>query len=157
MLKNIFSNNKVKEFIPDSPGRTFKRIDTGSYFGCEKSVIDEERIQKSKQKKIKQILELGLKPKFIRYRHKNSSEKLEIKSACLVFQKEELAKKWNMIHVVEISFILNAEDFSEFEEMSGFILSKDFTDLTLNDGFSLYEGAERRKETREELLFPDIF
>jgi len=93
---------------------------------------------------------------FIRYSYKNKIGKQvkdndlppEISSAHVVFQKEVLAEKWNMIHVTEISFIVNYADFDEFEEISGVSLSNDFRDLTSEDKNTPFRGKERRKEKR---------
>ena len=154
-MKSIFGKKKVKEYVPDPPGRTFKRVDTGRYFGCEKLVTDEIRIAEAKQRKIDQIVELELIPMFIRYSYKNKIEthaednNLEISFAHVVFQKEVLAEKWNMIHVTELSFVVNYVDFEEFEKMSGVSLNNDFRDLTFEDKSTPYKGKERRKEKRE--------
>jgi len=74
---------------------------------------------------------------------------LEISSAHVVFQKEVLAEKWNMIHVTEISFVVQYCDFEEFEKMSGVKLNEDFRDLTSETKNTSYKGKERRKEKRE--------
>jgi len=117
-------------------------------------VKDENRIAEAKQRKIDQIVELELIPMFIRYSYKNKIEthtkdnNFEIYSVHVVFQKEVLAEKWNMIHVTEISFIVNYDDFEEFEKMSGVSLSNDFRDLTSEDKSTPYKGKERRKEKR---------
>ena len=146
---------KTKEYVPDPPGRTFKRVDTGRYFGCENVITDEERIAEAKQKKIDQIAKLKLIPMFIRYAYKNTigtpteDSHLEISSVHVVFQKEVLAKKWNMVHVTEISFTVNYADFEEFEKMSGVSLKSDFRDLTSYENSTPYKGEERRKEKRE--------
>ena len=145
---------KTKEYVPDPPGRTFKRVDTGRYFGCENVITDEERIAEAKQKKIDQIAKLKLIPMFIRYAYKNTigtpteDAHLEISSVHVVFQKEVLAKKWNMVHVTEISFTVNYADFEEFEKMSGVSLKSDFRDLTSYEKNTPYKGEERRKEKR---------
>ena len=120
-------------------------------------MIDESRIAESKQRKIDQIAELELIPMFIRYSYENTSKtgsqtednNGKISSAHVVFQKEVLAEKWNMIHVTEISFIVNYIDFDEFEQISGVSLSNDFRDLTSNENNASYKGEERRKENRE--------
>ncbi len=115
---------------------------------------DENSIAEAKQRKIDQIVELELIPMFIRYSYKNKiktdneDNNLEISSAHVVFQKEILAEKWNMIHVTEVSFIVNYADFEEFEKMSGVSLSNDFRDLTANEKNTQYNGNERRKEKR---------
>jgi hypothetical protein len=91
---------------------------------------------------------------FIRYSYKNKIEthtkdnNLEISSVHVVFQKEVLAEKWNMLHVTEISFIVNYADFEEFEKISGVSLNNDFRDLTSYENSTPYKGKERRKEKR---------
>ncbi len=152
-FKNLFSKKKKKEFVPDPPGRTFKKILTGRCFGCEDVDADEEKINKAKQRKIDQIQELGLKPMFIRYAYEATKEEThdkKISSAHVAFQKEVLAKKWNMIHITELSFTIFRTDFEEFEKMSGISLSKDFRDVTPTGDTPDYQGQERRKERREE-------
>lgn len=151
MIKNLFVKKKKKEYVEDPPGRTFKRIDTGRYFGCERVVTDENRIAKAKQHKIDQIKALELAPMFVRYSYKKSNtseESPKIISAQVVFQKEVLAKKWNMIHVTEVSFSVHAHEFDEFEKMAGVSLSKDFRDLSIEEKKEPYQGEERRKEKR---------
>ena len=96
---------------------------------------------------------------FIRYSYKNENtykretdtknNNLEISSVHVVFQKEVLAEKWNMIHITELSFVVNYVDFEEFEKMSGVSLNNDFRDLTSEDKSTPYKGKERRKEKRE--------
>jgi len=54
-----------------------------------------------------------------------------------------------MTHITEISFIVNSEDFDEFEKMSGVSLDNDFRDLTVRENSALYDGEERRKGKRE--------
>ncbi len=155
IIKNLF-RKKEKEYVPDPPGRTFKRIETGRYFSCEDLNADTSHIAKAKQKKIDQIAELGLLPMFIRYTYKHTNEvqrgedrpDTEVSSVHVVFQKEVSAKKWNMTHVTEISFIVNRCDFDEFEKMSGIRLEKDFRDLTTNKDHTPYRGKERRREER---------
>jgi hypothetical protein len=149
MLKNLFGKNKVEEYIPDPPGRTFNRVLTGRYFGCEDKNANEATIAKAKQEKIDQIQELELTPMFVRFTYDDTqgdeTEKHPI-SAHVAFQKEVFAKNWNMIHVTEISFTVLYSDFSEFEKMAGVSLTKDFRNLS-NTTFS---GKDRRKEKREE-------
>jgi predicted N-acyltransferase len=117
-------------------------------------VTDESRIAEAKQRKIDQISELELIPMFIRYSYKNKIEthtednNSEISSAHVVFQKEVLAEKWNMIHVTELSFVVNNADFDEFEKMSGFSLNDNFRDLTAEEKNQPYKGKERRQEKR---------
>lgn len=151
-IKNIFTKKK-EEYTPDPPGRTFKRILTGRYFGCEDVTADAAKIAQAKKEKIDQIRELELLPKYIRYTYEKTKEQTQDKkivSAHVAFQKEVLAQKWNMIHVTEISFTVNYDDFDEFEQMSGVQLTKDFRDLTPNNDAAAYQGKERRKKKREE-------
>lgn len=151
IIKNIFSKKKKKEYIADPPGRTFKRILTGRYFGCEDRTADLEKIAKAKQDKIDQIRELELIPMFLRYTYEKTKEQTQdrkIVSAHVVFQKEIFAKKWNMIHITEISFTVNNIDFDEFEHMTGVNLKNDFRDLTPNDD-APYQGEERREKKRD--------
>lgn len=152
IIKKLFSKNKKKEYTPDAPGRTFKRILTGRYFGCEDRTADATKIAQAKQDKIDQIRELELLPMFVRYTYESIKEQTDEKKiiyAHVAFQKEVLAKKWNMIHVTEISFTVNNVDFDEFEKMSGVHLNKDFRDLTPNTDTPVYQGEERRKDRRD--------
>jgi len=144
-FKNIFSKKEEEKVEPDRPGRTFNRIVTSRYFGCEdnNSHADTEQIKKIKLNKIHQIRTLDLLPKFIRYTYFKNSEKIQ--SAHVVFQKETTSQRGNMIHVSELAFIIREEDFNEFEKMTNLSLEEDFRDLT---DFQ-YNGKERRKETRE--------
>ena len=144
MFKKLFGIKEEQEVVADPPGRTFKRILTGDYFGCEKNETDIHKIAQSKQNKIDQINELELVPMFIRYTYIKDS----IVSAHVAFQKEVHAKKWNMTHVTEISFTVYYDEFEEFEQMSGVRLSEDFRDLTAYANEDAYKGAERRKEKR---------
>jgi len=148
MLKNLFSRKKEEEYVPDPPGRTFNRVLTGRYFGCEDINADEAVITKAKQEKIDQIHELELVPMFVRFTYDDTQEDetdMYPVSAHVSFQKEVFAKNWNMIHVTEISFIVLSSDFTEFEEMAGVSLTQDFRDLT-NTKFA---GKDRRKGKRE--------
>lgn len=152
IIKQLFSKIKKAKDSQDSPGRTFKRILTGRYFGCEDISADASKIAQAKQSKIDQIRELELMPMHVRYTYKNSKEEEQnknITSAHVTFQKEVLAKKWNMVHVSEISFTVNYDDFDEFEQMSSTMLNKDFRDLTSNNDTQMYQGGERRKKRRE--------
>ena len=150
MLKNLFSK-KQEEYVPDPPGRTFNRVLTGRFFGCEDKNADEETIAQAKQEKIDQIQELELKPMFVRFTYKNASddtvtdEDRHPVSAHVAFQKEVFAEKWNMVHVTEISFTVDSTEFDEFEKMAGVSLKNDFRDLT-NTKFT---GKDRRKENRD--------
>lgn len=150
MLKNLFGKKK-EEYIPDPPGRTFNRVLTGRYFGCENANADESAIATAKQEKIDQINELGLVPMFVRYTYEDTNKK-DIQeeenhpiSAHVTFQKEVFAEKWNMVHVTEISFIVYYADFDEFEKMSGASLTDDFRDLSS----TTFNGKDRRKDKRD--------
>ena len=145
IFKKLLGIKEEKEVVADPPGRTFKRILTGEYFGCEKNETDTHKIAQAKQNKIDQIKELELVPMFIRYTYMKDS----IASAHVAFQKEVHNKKWNMIHVTEISFTLYRDDFDDFEKMSGVRLSEDFRDLTAYKNEDTYKGTERRKEKRK--------
>ena len=150
MLYNLFGK-KPEEYVPDPPGRTFNRVLTGRYFGCEDENADEETIANAKQDKIDQIQELELTPKFVRYTYENTThdetreEHRRPISAHVAFQKEVFAQKWNMVHITEISFTVYSEEFEEFEKMAGVSLSNDFRDLTKTK----FTGKDRRKEKRE--------
>jgi len=141
-IKNIF-NTQPKNKKTDSPGRTFKRILTGDYFGLKDASADYTLQTEAKNKKIAQIKAMNLQPKYVRYNKSNS----KIISAHVSFQKEELAVKWNMLHITEISFMVYKSDFQEFESMTNLKLNKDFRDVTQNDTNS-YSGLERRKKER---------
>lgn len=150
-LKNLFGRKKQEEYVPDPPGRTFNRVLTGRYFGCEDKNADETSIAKAKQEKIDQIIEHELIPMFVRYTYEDGHEDgPEIEkhptSAHVAFQKEVFAENWNMVHVTEISFTVLSEDFDEFEKMAGVSLTDDFRDLT-NTTFS---GKDRRQKSRDE-------
>lgn len=149
MLKNLFGK-KQEEYVPDPPGRTFNRVLTGQYFGCEDKNADAQTIANAKKDKIDQIEELELIPMYVRYTYENTTsdatqEERRPISAHVAFQKEVFAEKWNMIHITEISFTVYSADFDEFEKMAGVSLSEDFRDLT-NTKFA---GKDRRKEKRE--------
>ena len=161
ILKNLFGKKKEKEYVPDPPGRTFNRVLTGRYFGCEDVNTEESLVAEAKQKKIDQITELELLPMFTRYSYEDTSKnKREIQagedhadpkvsSVHVIFQKEVPAEKQNMVHITEISFIVNRSDFDEFEKMSGVSISDDFKDLTSYGNTAPYNGKERRKKKRE--------
>jgi hypothetical protein len=136
-IKSLFGTQK-EEVVSDPPGRTFKKVLTGDYFDGAKK--DADAIARSKQDKIDQIETLEMLPKFLRFTYK----KEEPISVHVAFQKEVFARKWNMIHVTEISFTVKASDFEEFEKMAGVSLKNDFKDLTEVH----YEGKERRKGQR---------
>ena len=150
MLKNLFGKKQEQEYIPDPPGRTFNKVLTGRFFGCEDKNADEETIAKAKQEKIDQIKELELVPMFVRFTYKHTDENLSEEdkhpiSAHVSFQKEVFAKNWNMVHITEISFIVDHSEFDEFERMAGVSLTKDFRDLTN----TVFTGKDRRKQKRE--------
>lgn len=151
ILKKLFGKKKEQTDVPNPPGRTFNRVLTGRYFGCEDVNADEDTMAKAKQEKIDQIKELELVPMFLRYSYENQkkqdmeSEETHPTSAHVAFQKEVFAEKWNMVHVTEISFTVYYSDFDEFEKMSGVSLSDDFKDLTS----TTFNGKDRRQEKRE--------
>ena len=161
IFKNLFGKKKEKEYVPDPPGRTFNRVLTGKYFGCEDVTTEESLVAEAKQKKIDQITELGLLPMFTRYSYEDTSKNkretqvkedhpdIEVSSVHVVFQKEVPAEKQNMVHVTEISFTVNRSDFDEFEQMSGVSLSDDFRDLSSDENSAVFNGKERRKKKRE--------
>ncbi len=153
IIKKLFTKTKKKQYTPDPPGRTFKRMLTGRYFGCEDVTADATKIAQAKQFKIDQIRELELIPRYVRYTYKTTKEQTPDKktiSAYVAFQKEILARKWNMLHVTEISFTVNHDDFDEFEQMSGVTIDKDFRDLTPNSDTLSSESGERRKKKRDD-------
>ena len=151
IFKKLFAKKKEQAYVPDPPGRTFNRVLTGRYFGCEDVNADESAITEAKQEKIDQIHELELVPMFIRYsyegrnRRGTDTEENHPASVHVTFQKEVFAEKWNMVHITEISFIVYYADFGEFEKMSGVSLSDDFRDLTS----TTFNGRDRRKENRK--------
>jgi len=149
LFKKLFGVEEKCEEAEDAPGRTFKRILTGDYFGLRNPDADAETIRIAKQDKIDQIRELGLVPKFLRYARKRRVDgqgETEITAAHVVFQKEEYDEKLNMVHVTEISFIVPKEEFEEFERMAGVSLESDFRNLYEDEG--LYKGKERRRTPR---------
>ena len=157
ILKSLFGKKNKVEYTPDPPGRTFNRILTGKYFGCNDIDANESCIIEAKQNKIDQITELELTPMFIRYSYKDINEK-EIQtnddhpisyasSAHIVFQKEVSGQRGQMTHITEISFIINRSEFNEFEKMSGVSLSNDFRDLTVHHK-TAFNGEDRRKKRR---------
>lgn len=151
MMKNLFSKKQEAEYVPNPPGRTFNRVLTGRYFGCENANADESAIATAKQEMIDQINELELVPIFVRYTYENTNkndtheEENHPISAHVAFQKEVFAKKWHMVHITEISFTVNYADFGEFERMAGVSLNDDFRDLSS----TTFNGRDRRKEYRE--------
>jgi len=142
IFKSLFMKNK--EYVPDPPGRTFKQLLIGRYFGCEDINASKTQIAKAKQSKIDKIAELELLPMFIKYIYKNTTT-TEVSSVHVTFQKEVFSKKWNMTHVTDISFIVHSADLDEFEAMSGLKLDEDFRDLSSSDTSNV---IERRKEKR---------
>lgn len=147
LIKKLFGTQKEEEFIPDPPGRTFKRVPTSKYFEGEYPPEETANIAKAKQNKIDQIKTLELLPKFLRYKF-NANDTQETAAAYVVFQKEVFDEKWHMVHVTEVSFWVKATEFREFEEMAGVSLRNDFRDLTQINN-ETYRGDERRKEKRE--------
>jgi hypothetical protein len=144
-LKSLFVKKKEQEHVPSPPGRTFNRVLTGRYFGCEDKSADDITIAEAKKEKIEQIKELELKPMFVRFSYDPmQSENDHPISAHVAFQKEVYAENWHMVHVTEISFTVLHEDFKEFEAMAGVNLTHDFRDLTS----VTYNGEERRKKQR---------
>lgn len=153
IIQKLFTKTKKKQYTSDPPGRTFKRILTGRYFGCEDVTADASKIAQAKQDKIDQIRELELMPMYVRYTYKTTKEPdhdKKIICAHVAFQKEVLAKKWNMVHVTEISFTVNHDDLDEFEQMSGVTINKDFRDLTPNSDTLSHQSGERRKKNRDD-------
>jgi len=144
-FKKIFASKEKKTVESEPPGRTFNRIITSKYFGCEEENIDAdtEHITAMKQSKIDQINKFGLKPKFLRYTYSKDSK--EIESAYVVFQKETSSQRGNMIHVTELAFTVKCHNFEELEKMANISLENDFRNLTDYQ----YTGDERRKEHRE--------
>ena len=153
ILKNLLGKKKEeKRYVPDPPGRTFKRVPSGKYFGSENPNADESSIRKAKQRKIDQITELGLLPMYTRYTYKNKrghGSDFEVSSAHVVFQKEVSVQTWNMVHITEISFIVLCDDFDEFEKLADVNLKSDFRNLTEEEKTSPYSGEERRKRSRK--------
>ena len=151
VLKRMFGKKEANKSEEEAPGRTFKRILTGDYFGLRNSDAGEDAIQKAKEEKIRQIEEFGLKPAYLRYRLRKgageSPQKEDIEAAYVAFQKEEYDPKLNMVHVTEISFIVSKDEFSEFETMAGVSLEKDFRNLY--DNGKPYDGVDRRKKPRK--------
>ena len=161
IFKNLFGKKKEKVYVPDPPGRTFNRVITGRYFGCEDVNAEESLVAEAKQKKIDQITELKLLPMFTRYSYKDTDKNkrvtqdredhpdIAVSSVHVVFQKEVPAEKQNMVHITEISFTVNRSDFDEFEQMSGVSLSDNFKDLSSDENSVAFNGEERRKVKRE--------
>ena len=149
LFKKLLGGKEEDSPASDPPGRTFKRILTGRYFGCENKEAGTEEIQKAKQSKIDKIRELELEPMFLRYTYEVDNDlSSKVASAHVAFQKEIFAQKWNMVHVTEVSFIVESTEFEEFEKMAGVSLEKDFRNLTTVTEHT-YKGKERRKRKRE--------
>ena len=145
-LKNLFKTKKEEEYVSSPPGRTFNRVLTGRYFGCENKNADDIMIAEAKKDKIDQIKELELTPKFVRFSYGPArADKQEPVSAHVAFQKEVYAENWHMVHVTEIAFTVLHDDFEEFENMAGVSLRHDFQDLSSVN----YDGEERRREKRD--------
>lgn len=151
LLKRIFGKKEKHKNEEEAPGRTFKRILTGDYFGLRNPDADAEAVHRAKKEKIRLIEELGLKPVYLRYRLGKEAEepprKEDIEAAYVAFQKEEYDPKLNMVHVTEISFIVSKDEFEQFEKMAGVSLEKDFRNLY--DNGKAYEGVDRRKQPRK--------
>ncbi len=151
LLKRIFGKKEENQSEEEAPGRTFRRILTGDYFGLRNPDAGEEAVQKAKEEKIRQIEELGLKPIYLRYRlgkgPGETPQKEDIEAAYVAFQKEEYDPKLNMVHVTEISFIVSKDEFTEFEAMAGVSLENDFRNLY--DNGKPYEGVDRRRKPRK--------
>ena len=148
-LKKLFGIKEKHEEEKEKPGRTFRRVLTGDYFGLRNPDATPEAVQAAKQDKVDQIAALGLKPKFLRYARKRTVENPEeevVTAVHVVFQKEEYDEKLHMVHVTEISFIVPKEEFEEFEQMAGVSLKDDFRDLY--EAEQAYKGEERRKKPR---------
>lgn len=148
IFKKLFSKPQEPEPAEDKPGRTFNKILTSKYFGLEDNRADKTLIAELKEKKISQINDLQLAPKFARYLYSKDVEdytKEEPIGVQLSFQKETHRKKRNMIHVSEMSFVVKSEDFDEFEQKLEVSLLNDFKHLAPENTF---KGTERRKQTR---------
>ena len=149
-LKHLFGGQINEELEEKSTGRTFNKILTGKHFGGEDSETDESQIDKAKQDKVDQIARGGFKPMFLRYDYDDVNSKTpQIYSAYVVFQEERFSKKGQMIHISEISFIVNRVDFEELEERLNINLIDDFRDLTSYKNSLPFTGKERRSKVRE--------
>ncbi|KYJ86998.1 hypothetical protein [Sulfurovum riftiae] len=144
-FKKIFSPKEEETVESEPPGRTFNRIITSKYFGCEEENLeaDAEHIAAMKQSKIDQINEFELEPKFLRYTY--SKDGNDIESAHVVFQKEVSSQRGSMVHVTELAFTVKSHNFEELEKMANISLENDFRNLTDHQ----YQGQERRKERRD--------
>lgn len=152
LISSVFGKkNKKRENNIDAPGRTFNKIITGMYFGCEDKNADQSRVAEAKQKKIDQIKELELKPMFTRYFYLEEVEDYTTTdplSVHVVFQKEVSPENHNMVHVTELSFIVKFEDFEEFEQMVGLSLFNDFRQLSYEEDPDTFKGRDRRLDER---------
>ncbi|HIP28693.1 MAG TPA: hypothetical protein EYG82_05905 [Sulfurovum sp.] len=148
IFKKLFAKPVEVEPEEDKPGRTFNKILTGKYYGLDDNNADKTLISELKDKKIHQIQELELKPKYLRYIYDKNTEDYTVTNAISVqvsFQKERYSQKRQMIHVSEMSFIVKAEDFDEFEKKLDISLQNDFRHLEPENTF---DGTERRKQNR---------
>jgi len=148
---SLFSNRRKKEEKrgeEEKPGRAFKRLMLGEYFGLQDKQAPKEAHQRAMQRKTNEIKRLQLKPAHLRYIRKTRIEKGEehtyVAGAHVAFQKEEYNERWHMVHVTEVSFLVRAEEFDTFQTLCG-VRFEDFRDLTDFE----YKGKERRKKPRE--------
>ncbi|PHS32884.1 MAG: hypothetical protein COA92_05945 [Sulfurovum sp.] len=152
LLNGVFGKKiKKNESKQDAPGRTFNKVITSMYFGCDDENTDEIRVAEVKQKKIDQIKELELKPMFTRYFYLEEVDDYttaEPVSVHVVFQKEVSPEHHNMIHVTELSFIVRFEEFEEFEQMAGINLFNDFRQLSYEEDPDTFKGRDRRVDER---------
>ena len=151
ILNNLLGK-KTKKNKTDAPGRTFKKIITGKYFGSEYENADKERVQELKEKKIEQIKELELQPMFTRYFYREEVEDYTTAqplSVHVVFQKEVSPENHNMVHVTELSFIVKYDEFEEFEQMAGVSLFHDFRQLSYEETPDTFVGRDRRSGERD--------
>ncbi len=152
-FKQLFSHTPKTNDPKDPPGRTFKRVLTGDYFGLQNPDDTGQKHEAAKKKKIEIIRNLELKPMFLRYAFKKNllkeGSEPEITAAHVAFQKEVFDEKWNMVHVTEVSFIIPRSEFEQFEKMAGISLKNDFRDLSeYNEKQQNYNGKERRRTPR---------
>ncbi len=151
ILKSIFGKSKRENNTTDAPGRTFNKVLTGKYFGCEDVNADATHVAKAKQKKIDQIHELNLQPMYSRYTFEKGEDDFTTSQPSfvhVVFQKEVSPEHRNMVHVTEISFIVKYEDFEEFEKMAGVSLFNDFRQLSNEESPETFKGRDRREAKR---------
>ncbi len=152
LIRRLLGNSEQETTEEDKPGRTFKRILTTEYFGLQDPGATQEAIAEAKADKLNKVKEHDLEPKFVRYALKERDGKKEVIAAHVVFQNELYDKKWHMVHVTEVSFVVPKEEFEEFETMFGVSLQDDFRDLTEYDESKKYRGKERRRRTRPSVL-----